>query len=247
MSNDNQTDVSEKLKVMIASPETIIETKNVNPYPIKNRKAFIFASNDRLSPLKVSPNDRRFSYFRNHRPVTPEYRDLLKSCYHEDGDRFTDDFVEEVRFFWRSLLDVQVDHRFVSQPFHNAAREDLILVNEPGHALFIRAMLEDGIDALLDGLLDSPKGLKFRGEANRREWDFGNRGVSKAAVYEAYRAFCEAEGKHSLSAARFGPALRNLDGVVEARLVTPTGKKVRCWVLPRKAHYLTDGLDDAVA
>ena len=244
VSNDNQTDVSERLKIMIASPETTIELKNVNAYPIPNRKAFIFASNDRLSPLKVSPNDRRYTYFRNHKPVTPEYETLLKSCYAPDGETFTEDFVEEIRGFWRSLLDTPVDLGFVTRPFTNQAREELIQVNEPGHALFVKALLEDGIDALIDQLLDTPKGLKFRGEAQRKEWDFGAQGLSKAVVYEAYRAFCDAEGKHALSAARFGPALRTLDGVEEGRNVTPSGRKVRYWILPRTTTHSTDAWSD---
>ncbi len=243
VSNDNLKDVSERLKVLVTSHTMMVEQKNVNALPLPNRKAWMFASNDRLSPLKIDADDRRYTYFRNHAPLTDEYRALLKSCYTDDGSQFNDGFVEEVRYFWRALLDFEVDVRFVSQPYHNQAREELIAVNEPSHALFLKALEEDGIDAMLEAMLDTPRGLKFRGEAARREWDFGSQGVGKTAVYEAYRAFCEQEGKHALSATRFGPALRQVDGFAEVRNQSTTGKKVRCWVLPRKTSFITDDLD----
>ncbi len=37
-----------------------------------------------------------------------------------------------------------------------------------------------------------------------------------------------------MSANRFGPVLRAVDGVVEKRHWSPTGKNVRVWVMPRK-------------
>ena len=59
-------------------------------------------------------------------------------------------------------------------------------------------------------------------------------GIAKPVVYEAYRVHCEAEGRHAMSANRFGPVLRAMDGVVEKRHWAASGKNVRVWVLPRK-------------
>jgi hypothetical protein len=244
-SHENQKDVEERLKILIASPKTMVEVKNVNAITIPNRKAWMFASNDRISPIKIDPNDRRYTYFRNHAPLTPAYRKLLRSCYSEDGSTFAPDFVEEVRGFWRMLLDYKVDVAFVSEPYRNVARESLISVGFSAHELFVKSVLEDGIDALLEAMLDTPKGMKFRGEQQKREWDFGERGVAKAAVYESYRAFCDSEGKHPLSASRFGPAIRHIEGVTESRTWSPTGKNVRVWVLPRKRPRVD--LDSEVA
>jgi hypothetical protein len=234
-SAENQKDIEEKLKILIASPKVMVEVKNVNAITVPNRKAWMFASNDRISPIKIDPNDRRYTYFRNHTPVTPDsaYDRLIRSCYLPDGSGFAPDFVEEIRGFWKMLLELPVDVAFVSKPYRNEAREGLISTGFSAHELFVRAVIEDGIDVLLDAMLDSPKGMKFRGEQNRKEWDFGSKGLSKVAVYEAYRAFCETEGKHPLSASRFGPAIRHIDGVTESRAWSPTGKNVRVWVLPR--------------
>jgi hypothetical protein len=234
-SAENQKDVEERLKILIASPKVMVEVKNVNAIQIPNRKAWMFASNDRISPIKIDPNDRRYTYFRNHIPVTNEYDLLLRSCYQPDGSGFTPEFIEEIRGFWRMLLDLQVDVAFVSKPYRNEAREGLISTGFSAHELFVKAVVDDGIDVLLDAMLDSPRGMKFRGEQTRKEWDFGKEGVAKTAVYEAYRAFCETEGKHPLSATRFGPAVRHIDGVTEGRCFSPTQKRVRVWVLPRPA------------
>jgi hypothetical protein len=232
-SAENQKDVEERLKILIASPKVMVEVKNVNAIQIPNRKAWMFASNDRISPIKIDPNDRRYTYFRNHIPVTPEYDTMLRSCYAPDGSGFTPEFVEEIRGFWRMLLDLQVDVAFVSKPYRNEAREGLISTGFSAHELFVKAVNDDGIDVLLDAMLDSPRGMKFRGEQTRREWDFGKEGIAKTAVYEAYRAFCETEGKHPLSATRFGPAVRHIDGVTESRCFSPGQKRVRVWVFPR--------------
>jgi hypothetical protein len=232
-SSENAKDVEEKLKILIASPKVMVEVKNVNAVTIPNRKAWMFASNDRISPIKIDPNDRRYTYFRNHTPVTPEYDALVRSCYLPDGSGFEPAFVEEIRGFWRMLLDLTVEVAYVSRPYRNEAREGLISTGFSAHELFVKAATEDGIDALLDAMLDTPRGLKFRGEQARKEWDFGKEGIAKTAIYEAYRAFCETEGKHPLSATRFGPAVRHIPGVFESRCFSPTLKRVRVWVFPR--------------
>jgi hypothetical protein len=234
-SHENQKDVEERLKLLIASPKMMVEVKNVNAVTIPNRKAWMFASNDRISPIRIEPNDRRYSYFKNHTPVTKEYRALLRSCYLPDGTGFTPAFIEEVRGFWRMLLDLEVELPFASDPFRNESRQALVSSSHAAHDVFTQRLEEDGIDALIDELLDSPKGLKFRGDSNRKEWDFGQHGIAKAVVYEAYRVHCEAEGRHAMSANRFGPVLRAVEGVVEGRQWAPSGKNVRVWIMPRHA------------
>ena len=234
-SHEAQKDVEERLKILIASPKTMVEVKNVNAVTLPNRKTWMFASNDKISPIRVEADDRRYSYFRNHAVVTPEYRAMLRSCYLADGTGFTPDFIEEVRGFWRMLLDLEVELPFASDPFRNESRQALVSSSHAAHDVFTQRLEEDGIDALIDELLDSPKGLKFRGDTNRKEWDFGQHGIAKAVVYEAYRVHCESEGRHAMSANRFGPVLRSVEGVVEGRHWAPSGKNVRVWVMPRHA------------
>jgi hypothetical protein len=200
---------------------------------LPNRKAWMFASNDKISPIRIEADDRRYSYFKNHLPITAQYRALLRSCYLPDGTGFEPAFIEEVRSFWRMLLDLEVELPFASDPFRNESRQALVSSSHAAHDVFTQRLEEDGIDALIEDLLDSPKGLKFRGDQNRKEWDFGDKGIAKAVVYEAYRVHCESEGRHAMSANRFGPVLRSIDGVVEARHWAPSGKNVRVWVLPR--------------
>jgi hypothetical protein len=165
---------------------------------------------------------------------------MLRSCYLLDGTGCTPDFVEEIRGFWRMLLDLEVELPFASQPFRNEARAALAASGQSAHDTFVQVLNEDGIDALIDEMLDSPTGLKWRGEQNRKEWDFGEHGLAKAVVYEAYRVHCEAEGRHPLSANRLGPVLRAVDGVVERRHWAPSGKNVRVWVMPRLAARRID-------
>jgi hypothetical protein len=43
-----------------------------------------------------------------------------------------------------------------------------------------------------------------------------------------------------MSANRFGPVLRSVEGVVEGRHWAPSGKNVRVWVMPRHAANRID-------
>jgi phage/plasmid-associated DNA primase len=199
MTRDNLKDISNDLKVLITSRDVEVEGKGKDQYATKNRLALAMGSNDDVTPVWIESGDRRYSVFSNHDLITDEYRETLARAFHKNEP--TEAFLQEVEGFWAELLAMSVDYEFIARPFANKDRAALIAASAPPHKTFLSQVDEIGFDAVVESL----KVGFFLPEA----WDGEENGVSKEAVYAAYKAFCEAVGGKPLGRVRFGNAVRN--------------------------------------
>lgn len=238
VSSDNSRDVSEDLKIWIDSPTIQIEHKNVNAFTVENRLAWIFASNDTINPLKLDPDDRRYTIFNNFDPVTPEHRDLVRSCFDATGSTFTETFKAEIRNFWHELLTLPVDVGLVSVPYRNAARATLIEAGKAAHETFLDEVTAEGIDPWLEAAKAGPDGFHLNKTID--DWDFGDDGVATTAIYAAFVAYCEATGRRPIALNRFGTALANRRPALSPfRVQTGKNRRVRGYVVKRNKSELS--------
>jgi hypothetical protein len=155
----------------------------------------------------------------------------MQSAFGLDRKTPTPAFQAEMAAFYDELLKLEVDRAFISLPYSNAAREQLINASTSTHKMFF-AEIEDGnFDSLLNSYLNS----KYTAlEADRKEWDFGD-AVSCRVVYDVYRYYCGAVGaKGPLKFNRFGVAVSNHTPTWPRTRRTVGGHQVWCYVVPRQ-------------
>jgi hypothetical protein len=238
VTKEHYTDIAEELKEYITSDTTEIEGKGQNQRRQTNRLSWVFASNDTISPLLVERGDRRYTIFANHTPLPPqpgaspeatEYADMIRALY-LPNDEPTEAFMAEIAGFYYDTLHCSVDHRASSTPYHNEAREDLITASETPADSFFRDVQETGIDEYLEAAKQGALGL-----VDEATYDFGEKGLSRYAVHQAYVAYCKLHGGHSLKANRFGIAVKNHRPEWPSVRVycAPTQRQVYCYQVPR--------------
>ena len=231
ISNENVRDISNLLKILIDGNELEIEGKGKDQKAIRNRLAWMFASNDRISPVALDEYDRRYTFFSNHDPLTLEYDGLVKGCYHMSYP--TPEFREEMAALYHELLQLKVDWSLISRPYQNEARKLLIEANKPTHEQFCAEVDDHGIDDLLEHIVvHSDFGL----QKTRSEWDFGINGVSTQVLYRCYVEFCKRTGARPLKVNKFGVALRNHrpEWPFARNLVPGTkDRRINCYVVTR--------------
>jgi hypothetical protein len=229
LSNDSIKDVSNLLKILIDGNEIEVEGKNKDQRAITNKLAWMFASNDKIAPLVLERGDRRYSVFTNHDPLSDEYRELLNTSFEADRKTPTPAFAAEMAALYHELLHTEVDRTFVSMPYSNGAREDLIEANLPMHELFMQYVNDVGIDGVIKEVAERD----YSFGPNKATWDFGDKGVAVSAVYRCYVDYCKHTGGKSLKLNRFCAAVKNADVPWNYDRV-PFGKlKVGVYVLPR--------------
>lgn len=231
LSNENLKSVSEVLKILVDSNDIEFESKGKDQRTITNRLAWMFASNDSISPVVLEEGDRRYSVFANTNDVPPEHEMMFKSMFDQNDTRTpTDGFMVEIEAYYAELLETQVDRWFVSRPYQNDARQQLIEANRPAHELFCRYVDEHGVDEFLDAYAKYPPADM----PNRTEWDFGAEGVATAVLYRAYADFCKRFGARALRVNKFGVAINaHRPAWPSVRNTSPSGKRVYCYVVPR--------------
>lgn len=237
ISKDNQKEISEMLKVFIAEDAVECEGKYQNQREVKNRLAWMFASNDKTAPLTIDRNDRRYSVFSNHDVLEDGYAQMLRSCFEADNSP-TKDFIPEMRGFYHELLHMQVDRHYVATPYENESRALLIEANKPTHELFCEAVDEAGIDGLLDFIVQH---TDFHLAKTRSEWDFGEAGIATQVLHRCYVEFCKRVGGRPLKVNKFGSALHNhRPSWPFVRLQVPgtTNRRVYCYKVRRKPPEL---------
>lgn len=231
LSNENLRDISNSLKIYIDSNRIEIEAKHQNQRTVENHLAWIFASNDPISPVIVEKNDRRYSVFSNHDPLTPEYRAMFLDMFESDRSTPTPGFLDEIAALYHELLEMKVDRGFAGRPFDNEDRKRLIEANLPGHQMFFKYVDDNGIDDLLEELLDGPL---FEYARDRKEWDFGSGGIVTRMLYRCYVEFCKRMGAKSMRYNKFGQAAQSHRPAWEhRRLLTPSKKRPNGYVVPR--------------
>lgn len=228
-SAENFRDISNLLKVLIDGKELESEAKGINQRAVRNNLMWIFASNDRISPVTIEGGDRRYTVFSNHKPLPPEYRETLNACFEADRETPTPAFRSEMAGFFDDLLHLDVDRRLVSVPYRNTARDTLLEANLAPHELFLRTVDRDGIDAYLDAALHD----EFQLNKQRPDWDFPE-GISTQIIYKVYRHFVSGVGGKSMKLNRFMVALRNHTPVWTASTVqSRAGREVEILKVPR--------------
>jgi hypothetical protein len=232
VTKEHYVDIAEDLKGYITSDFIEIEGKGENQKAQRNRIAWVFASNDPISPILVERGDRRYSVFTNHTPLSDEYRTMLKDAYLPD-DEPTPEFAAEIAAFYHYCLSRTVDPVAVSTPYDNDSRKDLISASASGHEMFLREVDENGIEPHLTTEVERVLGY----DNPRANWLFGADGVSKTAVYQAYVHYCRLNGAKPSKINRFGIAVKNHvnpDGERwdEAKITAPNGHRVSCYVIP---------------
>lgn len=232
ISRDNQKDISEMLKVLVDADKVELEGKYRDQREVKNRLAWMFASNDTTAPLTVDKNDRRYSVFSNHDSLPPDYANMLRSCFQSDNTP-APEFVEEMRGYFAELLSIQVDRNYVSTPYENESRALLIEANKPAHDLFCEHVNEAGVDELLDYVVQH---TAFHLGKTRHEWDFGADGIATNVLHTCYQEFCKRIGARSMKVNKFGAAMRNhRPAWPQTRpSVQGSSRRVYCYVVPRK-------------
>lgn len=230
--SDNVRDVSDRLKMLIDAPVIELEGKGKDQRQVKNRAAWMFASNDKISPVNVERGDRRYTVFNNHDVLEPEYVDMLNGLFEADRETPTNMFVQEIQAFYYEMLNLEVDRGLVARPYQNEAREQLIDANTHAHDLFFKEVDEYGIDEWLEKVL--AQGQDYTLSRSRPSWDFKENGVATDIIYQCYIEFCKSRGVRGfLKYNRFGAAIRGHRPVWQPKKNSAGDKRVNCYVVKR--------------
>lgn len=229
--DDNLKDITQMLKLLVAEDKVEQEGKYQNGREVKNRLAWMFASNDRIAPLVIERGDRRYSVFSNHDELPAGYATMLRSCFKLDNVP-ADDFVPEMRAFYFDLLHMDVDRNYVATPYENESRRQLIEASKPTHELFCTYVDEAGIDELLGHVLQHSD---FHLTKTQTEWDFGGQGIGTQVLYRCYTEYCRRVGGKALKVNKFGSAIRNHRPAwpFVRNTVAGTERRVNCYVVKR--------------
>lgn len=233
VSPEHMKSLGEKLKVLITGDELEMEAKGRDRARIPNRTAWLFCSNDRVSPIVLEAGDRRYSVFANHQEIFgTDYDTMIRGCFNAD-DTATESFAAELSGFYSDLLGLEVDVGMVSKPYVNEQREALILGSERGHESFLREVTEHGFDSVLAEAEAEVGGYYAPGD--RATWDFGAEGgVATRVIYAVYRRFCDSRGMKALSLPKFGAALSAQGWRQHSnRVASKPGLRVRSYEVPR--------------
>jgi len=225
LSSDNTKDISNYLKILIDGNDLELEAKGVDQITIKSKLAWMFASNDKISPVILESNDRRYSVYTNHTDMPEDYKAALRECFEIDRTTCTPAFEKEIAAFAEFLLRWAVDANMLMTPFANTDRAELIEANKPSYETFFDELEREGLDGMV-GTTGKYSGIDgLPGE--RSEWDFGDKGILCLALYKLYQKHCRDTGARSLKRNKFGHAVKNR-GWTRAQLYR--SKKSTVWV-----------------
>ncbi len=228
LADDNLKDISDRLKMLVDGNELEIEGKGTNQHVIKSRLSFMFASNH-LSPLLIEEGDRRYTVFTNQNELPPGYQSLLDACFEVDRVTATPAFERELAGFYYDMLHLPVNRALVTRPYANESRGDMITASLPGHAHFFAEVEAEGIEHLLED--------KYKFSTDRDSWDFAENGIRCDVLYEAYVAFCKANGNRPTKSSRFSGAVKNKRGKTWLSKRIRPGKsrrQVTTYIVPRE-------------
>lgn len=205
MSNENVADVSNRLKVLIDSTYIELEGKGKDQRSVKNRLAWVFASNDKISPVSVESGDRRYSVFSNQDTIPPDYKVFVNGLYAADRDGMTEEFQKEIQAFYYDLLHLEVDRKLAAKPYSNGARDMLIEAALPTHAMFCKEIDNRGVDRLIAEMVSQGE---YQLTQTKKDWD-RKEGISAQVLYQVYGHYCKKVGARNMRLNRFLVAIRN--------------------------------------
>lgn len=234
LTNENVKDVSNMLKVLIDGNEIEIEGKGKDQRAIENQLSWMFASNDQIAPVVLGKNDRRYSFFSNHDPLPEDYKALLNSGFQADRKTPTAEFESEMAAFYHEMLNTEVDRAFVSKPYGNDDRDQLIEANFPTHTLFFKDVEQVGIKHHIEDMLFRAQD-RHRLEKTREAWELKTpegTAVNTQILYRCYVNYAKAVGARALKLNKFGSAAQNHRPAWKKVRKTMLGKQVNCYVVP---------------
>lgn len=205
LSRDNYKDQSNRLKVLIDGNEIEMEAKYANQKAVKSKLAWMFASNDDVTPVLLEANDRRYSVFANHKDLPDGYAAALNGLFRADRVTPTAAFQAEIAAFCWDLLRLKVDYRLIARPHGNAAREDSIEASRTGHQAFFAHVEEFGLDDLIAAAVHRDYLL----EPAKARWDPAVGDIDAGLLYAAYVHYCGRTGTKALKMGNFGAAAKN--------------------------------------
>lgn len=205
VSNDNSPDVANRLKMLIDSTYIELEGKGKDQVSVKNRLAWIFASNDKISPVVVEDGDRRYTVFTNYDDVASDYVEAVNSLYQEDRVTVTPEFYAEIQAFYHDLLNLKVDLGLVRYPFVTKAKKGLINANAPSHDLFFERFQKAGLDKIIQ---DVAPFCDYRFLQDRNVWSTEDT-IQEQALYRLFTAYTRHIGGKAMRMNRFLTALNN--------------------------------------
>jgi hypothetical protein len=218
-SGEDMKDIKETMKKYIDSARVTIEGKGKDARSVPNHAMWIIASNDRIAPVIVEPGDRRYTIFVNHNDAK-DIRAFCQGFYESDQYTLKEGFEQEVRNFWRYLLDLKIDRKLVARPYDNDDRESMISASLPSQEAFINHVLAEGLEGLLERLRKTGE----LAQLEESEWKFGDDSYAVDTVYRCYREFCKQTGQHAIRLNKFGMAAAN--AWTKYRPISPKGKRV---------------------
>lgn len=235
LSNENVKDISQLLKVLIDGSDVERQGKHKDQTEVRNRLMWMFASNDKVSPITLEDSDRRFSVFTNHADVSDDFKQALNSCFEEDRSTPTAAFLAEIAGFAHDLMKIDVDFDFITRPYSNEARRTLMAANRTSQDAFFERVKEETIDPMLETLLMTRPGTGLL-HFDKKEWDLGADGVKGEIVYQCYRMFCAETGQMPMKFNKFCAAVKHSTDWKKVRVVTPTGARPYVFVVPRRTE-----------
>jgi hypothetical protein len=232
-------DITDTLKDLVTGQTVSNEGKGVDEYEVQNRAKYILASNHAV-PIRIEQNDRRFSVFTRHEPVTTQYKEATQRLF-DANNKATPEFLKEIAAFAQYLLEFPVDTVQVRTVYDNASRRAVIEASAPPHLSFCKYVDEFGVDGLIADVVRSELGFigsdfkKKSAEVMGGHYDFGDRGVSTQALYQCYRLFAKRSGtNYPVTSSRFGVMLsEHRPKWNQVRLTAPDGARIYCYVVAR--------------
>jgi phage/plasmid-associated DNA primase len=210
VNRDNIRDTASWLKKLITDRSIMVNAKNVQQHPIRNRVSGWFTSNE-ATPVRVEgEGDRRYSVFCQPKIPPPEYKAMLVGLYASE-DEFTAEFREEIAAFAHDLLHHKVDKGMAMTVYDNEDRRELAKASMPSGKVFVQEIQERGIDTLMDELSVAFKPAAAAAHSHRPPDVRPGSGVSTGsfvpvdAVYLTYERWGQKHGyQRLLNAAGLG-------------------------------------------
>lgn len=197
VAQDSLLETFEELKVLIAGDTVQYEDKGVSSRQITNHLAWMFSSNDSVTPVHVEAQDRRYTIVENFNEITPAYDAMLKGCFDQFQPKA--DFAAEMRAFYDYCLNLEVDEAFVSKPYDNEARQSLISASVPGHVMFLEELEQQGFEELAERYNCAETPLARRPDGDDK--------VRFSSIYAVYTEYCRQNGYFKLKSGKLGTAL----------------------------------------
>lgn len=185
-------EIANAMKRYITDPFIVANGKYMRHQEVENRTTWLVSSNSPVPVLVEGKTDRRYTVFRTDRPKRADTSILLG--IHDANGSFTPSFQREIAAFAYALHHHRVSVKSAKRPYHNEAREQVARACRQPVEAFLAEVDQFGIESFL-------RDEKLFGR--RSDWDFGRRGIATAAVYSAFRVFCDMNGYVASPKGRF--------------------------------------------